>query len=59
MQVKLKNSLDNFAYDIKFDFDAIIYDLENEVNLLSSQAEQLDYLVSAASGLLADYLQDY
>lgn len=56
LQVELKNSLDNFDYDIKFDFDANIYDLENEINLLSSQADQFDYLVSAASGLLAGLL---
>lgn len=56
LQIELKDSLDNLAYDIEFDFDAIIYDFENELNLLSSQADHLDYLVSAASGLLAGLL---
>ena len=56
LQIELKESMANFTNDIEFDFDAIIYDLENEINLLLSQADQLDYLVSAASGLLAGLL---
>lgn len=34
-----------------FDFDKIIFDLDEEIDLLSSQADKLDYLIAIASGL--------
>lgn len=34
-----------------FDFDKIIFDLDEEIDLLSSQADNLDYLIAIASGL--------
>ena len=52
LRIELIESLDDFPREADFDYDAIIYDLENQINLLSSQAGELDYLVSAASGLL-------
>lgn len=36
----------------EFDFDKIIFDLDNQIDLLSSKADKYDYLVSASSGLL-------
>lgn len=33
------------------DFDKIIFDLDEEIDLLSSQADKLDYLIAIASGL--------
>ncbi len=39
-----------------FDLDRIIYDLDNQIELLSSQADNLDYLVSVASGILCGML---
>ncbi len=42
-----------------YDLDAIIFDLDTEIDLLSSKADLTDYVVSAASGLLcgaADFL---
>lgn len=36
----------------EFDFDNIIFDLDNQIDLLSSKADKYDYLVSASSGLL-------
>ena len=36
----------------EYDLDKIIYDLNSQIELLSSQADSLDYLVSIASGLL-------
>ena len=34
-----------------FDFDKIIIDLDEEIDLLSSQADNLDYLIAIASGI--------
>ena len=34
-----------------FDFDKIIFDLDEEIDLLSSQADNLDYLIAIASGI--------
>ena len=39
-----------------FDLDQIIYDLDSQIELLSSQADTLDYLVAAASGVLCGML---
>ena len=42
--------------DTKFDLDRIIYDLDSKIDLLSSQADTLDYLISVASGILCGML---
>lgn len=39
-----------------FDLDRIIYDFDNQIELLSSQADNLDYLISVASGILCGML---
>ena len=39
-----------------FDLDQIIYDLDSQIELLSSQADTLDYLVAVASGVLCGML---
>lgn len=39
-----------------FDFDAVLYDLDNQIELLSSQADTWDYLVAVASGILCGML---
>ena len=39
-----------------WDFDKIIYDLDSQIDLLSSQADTLDYLISVASGILCGML---
>ena len=36
----------------EFDFDKIIFDLDSKIEMLSSQADSLDYIVAAASGVL-------
>lgn len=36
----------------RYDLNEIIFDLDNQIKILSSQADKLDYLVSIASGLL-------
>lgn len=41
---------------INFDLDQIIYDLDSQIELLSSQADTLDYLVAVASGVLCGML---
>ena len=40
----------------EFDLDIIIYDLDGQIELLSSQADTIDYLVSIASGVLCGLL---
>lgn len=34
-----------------YDFDKLIFDLDEKIDLLSSQADNLDYLIAIASGL--------
>lgn len=40
----------------KFDFDKIIYDLNSQIELLSCQADNLDYIVAIASGMACGLL---
>ena len=40
----------------EYDLGRIIYDLDSDIDLLSSQADKLDYLVSVGSGLLCGLL---
>ena len=40
----------------EYDFDRIIFDLNNKIDLLSSQADAADYLISIGSGLLCGVL---
>lgn len=40
----------------EFDFDKTIYDLNSQVELLSSQADNLDYVVAIASGIVCGML---
>lgn len=40
----------------EYDFDKIIFDLDSQVDLLSSQADKYDYLVSVGSGILCGLL---
>ncbi|MDR1134839.1 MAG: hypothetical protein LBL49_01470 [Clostridiales Family XIII bacterium] len=40
----------------EYDLDKIIYDLNSQIDLLSGQADSLDYLVSIGSGLLCGLL---
>lgn len=40
----------------EFDLDRIIYDLDSQIDLLSSQADKLDYLISISSGMLCGLL---
>ena len=44
------------AVGTTFDLDQIIYDLDSQIELLSSQADTLDYLVAVASGVLCGML---
>ncbi|GEN50525.1 hypothetical protein [Alkalibacterium pelagium] len=39
-----------------YDFDKIIYDLNTDMSLLSSQADKYDYLISIGSGVLSSML---
>jgi hypothetical protein len=44
------------ALNESFDLDRIIYDLDDKADLLSSQADKYDYLVSVGSGVLCGML---
>ena len=47
---------DGFIGSPKFDFDKIIYDLNSQIELLSCQADNLDYIVAIASGMACGLL---
>lgn len=47
---------DKAKFDSKVDLDQIIYDLNSQIDLLSSKADRLDYLVSIGSGVLSGLL---
>lgn len=57
--------MDNNAIEVKVtsvemvarnDLDAVIYDLDKQIELLSSQADKWDYLMAVASGILCGML---
>lgn len=47
---------EQYDTDPEFDLDKIIFDLDGQIELLSSQADKLDYLVAVASGVLCGML---
>ena len=47
---------DKSPSDADYDLDRIVYDLDSQIDMLSSQADKLDYLVSIGSGLLCGLL---
>ena len=47
---------DRFIGSKEFDFDKISYDLNSQIELLSSQADNLDYVVAIASGIACGLL---
>lgn len=55
VQVSL-SPYDGNGGDSNYDIDRIIFDLDSQIDLLSSQADKLDYLVSVASGILCGML---
>ena len=55
LQVKLVPN-NEMAIANEYDFDKIIFDLDSQVDLLSSQADKYDYLVSVGSGILCGLL---
>lgn len=44
------------AFNTEYNLDRIIYDLDSQIDLLSSQADKYDYLISASSGVLCGML---
>lgn len=44
------------TFNSEYDLDRILYDLDSQIDLLSSHADRLDYLVSIGSGLLCGLL---
>ena len=48
--VEVLSTIDEPQYT--YDFDRAIFDLNDQIDLLTSKADTLDYIVSAASGLL-------
>ena len=55
LQIELK-PYNEAAINTEYDLDRIIFDLESQIEMLSSQADNLDYLVSVASGVLCSML---
>lgn len=55
LQIELK-PYSEAAFNAEYDLDRIIFDLDSHLDLLSSQADKFDYLVSAASGVLCSLL---
>lgn len=55
LQIELK-PYNEVVVNLKHDLDKIIYDLDSQIDLLSSQADKFDYLVSIGSGLLCGAL---
>lgn len=47
---------DNFKDSQEFDFNKNIYDLNSQIEVLSSQADNLDYIVAIASGITCGLL---
>lgn len=47
---------DNLETPTEYDLDRILFDLDSKIDLLSSQADKLDYLVAIGSGLLCGLL---
>lgn len=57
--------MDNSTIEVKvtsvehaasFEFETVLYDLDNQIKLLSSQADELDCLIAVASGILCSML---
>lgn len=55
LQVEIQSYSEN-VFKSEFDLDRIIYDLDSKVDLISSHADHLDYLVSIGSGVLCGLL---
>lgn len=55
LQIELK-PYSEAMLNAEYDLDKIIYDLDSRIDLLSSQADKFDYLVSIGSGVLCGVL---
>lgn len=55
LQVEL-HQYNESTFNSEYDLDRIIYDLDSHIDLLSSQADKFDYLVSIGSGVLCGLL---
>lgn len=55
LQIELK-PYSEAILNADYDLDKIIYDLDSQIDLLSSQADKFDYLVSIGSGVLCGAL---
>lgn len=53
IEISVLNCIENRA---SFDLEKSIYDLDTKIEMLSSQADNLDYLISVASGILCSML---
>ena len=55
LQVELQQ-YNEIPFNSEYDLDRIIFDLDSDIDLLSSQGDKLDYLVSIGSGLMCGVL---
>lgn len=55
LYIEIQNYKDS-RFNKDYDLDKIIYDINSDIELLSSQADKLDYLVAIGSGVLCGLL---
>lgn len=55
LQVELKQYSDS-TFNSEYDLNSLIFDLDGQIELLSSQADTIDYLISIGSGVLCGLL---
>jgi hypothetical protein len=55
LQIKLTPYSES-TLDAEYNLDRIIYDLDSQIDLLSSQADKFDYLITIGSGVLCGLL---
>lgn len=64
MDINYLKDLDNIEFDLipynvlkpEYNLDKIIYDLDGKIDILSSKADSLDYIVAVASGIICGML---
>ena len=49
---------DTNSFNKEYDLDNIIFDLDSQINLISSKADNIDYIVAIASGLMCGILDN-
>lgn len=64
MDINYLKDLDNIEFELvpynnlqsEYNLDKIIFDLDSKIDILSSRADSLDYIIAVASGLVCGML---